>query len=232
MFPLWDDVPHSRWPLITVALIAVNVVVFFQEVIALPAERDQLIMAFSLIPARSTAFFSGGPVGFEQGILPLFTSMFLHGGWMHLIGNMWFLWLFGDNVEDRIGHWRYLLLYLAGGLAGALTHWFFNPASQVPTVGASGAISAVMGAYLITFPGARIRTLVPIIFFITWMDLPAFVILLYWLALQFLSGVASVAVTDPMQGGVAFLAHVGGFVAGIPLMILLRPRRRSRAASW
>jgi rhomboid family protein len=231
MIPLWDDIPRTRWPLITVALIAANCFVFFQEVAAPPAARDHLIAAFSLVPARSTAFISGAPVGFSGGILPLFTSMFLHGGWMHLIGNMWFLWIFGDNVEDRIGHARYLLLYLAGGLAGALTHWFFNWNSAMPTLGASGAIAAVMGAYLITFPGARIRTLIPIIIFLTTVDLPAFVILFYWLLLQLLSGVASIGVADPMQGGVAFFAHVGGFVAGIPLMILLRPRRRYRAAS-
>jgi len=232
MIPLWDDIPRSRWPIITVLLIVANCVVFLQELAAPPAVREQMIATFSLIPARSTAFVTGAPVGFSGGILPLFTSMFLHGGWMHLIGNMWFLWLFGDNVEDRVGHLRYLLLYLAGGLAGALTHWMFNLSSLVPTVGASGAIAAVMGAYLITFPGARIRTVVPLFIFLTWFDLPAFIILIYWLALQLLSGVASVAVADPMQGGVAFLAHVGGFVAGIPLMLLLRPRRRSSAASW
>ena len=232
MIPLWDDVPRTRWPIITVILIVVNCLVFLQEVAAPPTVREQIIATFSLIPARSTAFVSGYPVGFSGGILPLFTSMFLHGGWMHLIGNMWFLWLFGDNVEDRVGHGRYLLLYLAGGLAGALAHWAFNLTSLVPTVGASGAIAAVMGAYLITFPKARIRTLVPVFIFLTWFDLPAFIILIYWLALQLLSGVASVAVADPMQGGVAFLAHVGGFVAGIPLMILLRPRRRSSVASW
>ena len=233
MIPLWDDIPRTRWPIITVLLIAANCVVFFQELAAPPAAREQMIAAFSLIPARSTAFVSGHPVGFAGGILPLFTSMFLHGGWMHLIGNMWFLWLFGDNVEDRVGHGRYLLLYLVGGLVGALTHWFFNLNSMVPTVGASGAIAAVMGAYLITFPRARIRTLVPLFIFLTWFDVPAFIILFYWLLLQLLSGVASVAVADPMQGGVAFFAHVGGFLAGIPLMLLLRPRRRVRAvSSW
>src|SRR5262249_49085611 len=136
------------------------------------------------------------------------------------------------NVEDRLGHFSYLLLYLVGGLAGAVTHWFFNMNSQVPTLGASGAIAAVMGAYLITFPGARIKTLIPIIIFITTVDLPAFVILIYWLLLQLLSGVASIgAAGDPMEGGVAFFAHVGGFLAGIPLMILLRPKPRYRYAS-
>lgn len=232
MIPLWDNIPRTRWPFITLLLIAANTFVFFQELAAPPEARAQIIAAFSLIPARSTSFVTGGPVGFTGGILPLFTSMFLHGGWMHLIGNMWFLWLFGDNVEDRIGHGRYLMLYLVGGLAGAVAHWMFNMTSTVPTVGASGAIAAVMGAYLITFPGARIKTAIPIIIFITTVELPAYVLLIYWLLLQLLSGVASVAVTDPMQGGVAFFAHVGGFIAGIPLMILLRPSRRYRASSW
>ncbi|HWP83733.1 MAG TPA: rhomboid family intramembrane serine protease [Terriglobia bacterium] len=232
MIPLWDDIPRTRWPFVMFLLILANVVVFFLEVAAPPAERERLIAAYALIPARSTALLTGEPVGLSGGLLPLFTSMFLHGGWMHLIGNLWFLWLFGDNVEDRIGHGRFLLLYLAGGLAGALTHWLFNLNSVVPTVGASGAIAAVMGAYLITFPGARIRTLVPVFFFLTWFDLPAFVILFYWLLIQLLSGMASVAVADPMQGGVAFFAHVGGFLAGIPLMMLLRPRRRRRLLTW
>src|SRR5437870_3691166 len=152
MIPLWDNIPRSRWPIITFALIAANCFVFVQELIAPPPVRDHLIAAFAMIPARSTAFVSGAPIGFAGGILPLFTSMFLHGGWMHLIGNIWFLWLFGDNVEDRVGHLRYLVLYLVGGLAGALTHWFFNMNSDMPTLGASAAIAAVMGAYLITFP--------------------------------------------------------------------------------
>jgi rhomboid family protein len=232
MFPLWDNIPRSRLPIITLLLIAANCVVFFQELAAPPAVRNQMIMTFSLIPARSTAFLGGYPVGFAGGILTLFTSMFLHGGWMHLIGNMWFLWLFGDNVEDRVGHGRYLVLYFVGGLAGALTHWFFNMNSTAPTLGASGAIAAVMGAYLITFPGARIRTLIPIFIFLTWFDLPAYIILIYWLLLQVLSGAASFGVVDPTQGGVAFFAHVGGFAAGIPLMLLLRPHKRTYAQSW
>ena len=231
MIPLWDKIPRSSFPVITLALIAANCLVFFLELSAAPPQREQLIALYALVPARSTTMLTGSPVGFPGAVLPLFTSMFLHGGWLHLIGNMWFLWIFGDNVEDRVGHGRYLLLYLAGGLAGALTHWFFNLNSEVPTVGASGAIAAVMGAYLITFPRARIVTLAPIIIFITTIEIPAYLMLLYWMLLQFLSGVASIGVADPMQGGIAFFAHVGGFIAGIPLMLLLR-RRRSRAASW
>ena len=229
MIPLWDNIPRSHWPLITLSLITANGFIFFQELVADPAQREQIIAAYALIPARSTSFFAAAEGSASGAILPLFTSMFLHGGWMHLIGNMWFLWIFGDNVEDRIGHLRFLLLYLAGGLAGALAHLLFNLTSEVPTVGASGAIAAVMGAYLITFPRARILTLVPIIIFLTTIEIPAYLILLYWLLLQFLNGVAAVA--DPMQGGVAWFAHVGGFLAGVPLMLLMRSGRRARARS-
>lgn len=162
--------------------------------------------------------------------LTLFTSMFMHAGWGHIGFNMLFLWIFGDNVEDRTGHLGYLLLYLASGLAGAAGHVLFSAHSTVPTLGASGAISGVMGAYLITFPRARILTLVPIVFFITTIEIPAFIILLYWILLQFLSGAASLG-GGAGQGGVAWFAHVGGFVAGIPLMLLLRRPQRRRVLS-
>ena len=164
-------------------------------------------------------------------VLTIFTSMFLHGGWLHIIGNMWFLWIFGDNIEDYLGHSLYLAFYLVSGFAAAATHILLNPASNLPTVGASGAIAGVMGAYLITFPRARVLTLVPIFIFLTTVELPAFLILIYWLLLQFLNGVASIAVAE--QGGVAWFAHVGGFLAGIPLMLWLRrPPRRSRESLW
>jgi membrane associated rhomboid family serine protease len=221
MIPLRDTNPRHGFPFITLAIILANCAVFFREVASSEAALNAMFESYALIPARTTAFFSGQPVAPSEAILPVFTSMFLHGGWMHLIGNMWFLWIFGDNVEDRTGHGRYLLLYLASGLAGALGHVLFSANSTVPTVGASGAIAGVMGAYLITFPHARILTLVPIIFFLTTVEIPAFLILLYWLVLQFFSGAASLG-ADASQGGVAWFAHVGGFVAGIPLMLLLR----------
>jgi membrane associated rhomboid family serine protease len=231
MIPLRDNVPRSSWPAVTVALIITNCVVFLREVSLPPFQRNLLIETYSLVPARTAAFFGGLPVSPGRALLPFFTSMFLHGGWLHLIGNMWFLWIFGDNVEDRVGHVRYLFLYLCCGLAGAITYVYFSAQSTVPSLGASGAIAGIMGAYLITFPRARVLTLVPIFFFLTTWEIPAYFILIYWFLLQFLNGVGSIAMTD-QGGGVAWFAHVGGFLAGVPLMLLLRRPRRSRAPAW
>lgn len=225
MIPLRDTNPRHSFPWITLLLIVANSAIFLYEALASEVTRQALFASYALIPVRTTAFFSGQAVTPAQAFVPFFTSMFLHGGWMHLIGNMWFLWIFGDNVEDRTGGLGYLLLYLASGLAGAVAHVLFSANSALPTVGASGAISGVMGAYLITFPRARILTLVPIVFFLTTVEIPAYLILIYWLLLQFLSGAASLG-ADAGQGGVAWFAHVGGFAAGIPLMLLLRRRRR------
>ncbi|MBI4443087.1 MAG: rhomboid family intramembrane serine protease [Acidobacteria bacterium] len=229
MIPLRDNVARTTWPWVMASLIVVNCAVFFWELSFAPQQRGLVIGTYALIPARTVGFWAGLPVTASAAFLPLFTSMFLHGGWMHLIGNMWFLWIFGDNVEDRVGHLRFLALYVCGGLAGALTHILSSSQSTVPTVGASGAIAAVMGAYLITFPRARVLTLVPIFFFLTTVEIPAIFILLYWLLLQFLSGAASLGLMD--QGGVAWFAHIGGFLAGVPLMLLLR-RRSGRRSSW
>ena len=230
MIPLRDNVPRTKWPGVTLALIVINSLVFFQEVALGPIQRNALIETYALIPARTAAFLSGVPIPASRALFPFFTSMFLHGGWMHLIGNMWFLWIFGDNVEDRLGHLRYLFLYLFCGLAGAVTYVYFSLQSSVPSLGASGAIAGVMGAYLVTFPRARVLTLVPIFFFLTTVEIPAFLILVYWFLLQFLNGVGSIAAAD--QGGVAWFAHVGGFLTGVPLMLLLRRPRRSRSAAW
>jgi membrane associated rhomboid family serine protease len=231
MIPLRDNVPRSSWPGVTVALIAANCFVFIRELSLGPFQRNLMIESYALVPARTAAFLSGLPVSPARALLPFFTSMFLHGGWLHLIGNMWFLWIFGDNVEDRLGHFRYLLLYLCCGLAGAVTYVYFSLESTMPSLGASGAIAGVMGAYLVTFPRARVLTLVPIFFFLTTWEIPAYFILIYWFLLQFLNGVGSIAATD-QGGGVAWFAHVGGFLAGVPLMLLLRPSGRSRASAW
>jgi membrane associated rhomboid family serine protease len=154
--------------------------------------------------------------------------MFLHGGWLHLIGNMWFLWIFGDNVEDILGRAKYLLFYLLCGIAAALVHIVFNPVSRLPTIGASGAIAGVMGAYMVKFPRSRIVTLIFLFVFLTTVEIPAYVILLYWFVIQFFSGVGTVGHSHLSQGGVAWFAHVGGFVAGILLVYLLHPRERFR----
>ena len=156
------------------------------------------------------------------------TSMFLHGGWMHLIGNMWFLWVYGDNVEDVLGHGKYLLFYLLCGIVAAATQFAISPDSRVPVLGASGAIAGVMGAYLLKFPQSRILTLLPLFIFWTTIELPAWLILVYWFVLQFFSGVGSIGYAQSSQGGVAFFAHVGGFLAGMLLISLMGTRQRYR----
>jgi membrane associated rhomboid family serine protease len=156
----------------------------------------------------------------------LITSMFLHGGWMHLIGNMWFLWIYGDNVEDILGKFQYLVFYLACGIVAGLVHLIFNVDSRVPTVGASGAIAGVMGAYMIKFPHSRIVTLLPIFIFFTTVEIPAFLILVYWFVIQFFSGVGELGRVDVNQGGVAWFAHIGGFIAGAVMIKLLKTHER------
>ena len=166
--------------------------------------------------------------------LSLFTSMFLHGGWMHLIGNMWFLWIFGDNIEDILGPGRYLLFYLVCGAAAGLAHYAFNSESRIPTVGASGAIAGIMGAYFVLYPRSRIVTLIPIFFFIQIVEVPAIVFLGLWFVLQFISGVGSIAAATAGEpaGGVAFWAHVAGFVAGVSGVLVFKRPERERLEWW
>ena len=196
---------------------------------------------FGIVPARfNVVLFNNGYVPWNLigvlhtryipamgAILPIFTSMFLHGSWLHLIFNMWALWIFGDNVEDYMGHFLYLVLYLVSGVAAALLHTFFNLGSIIPTVGASGAIAGVMGAFFVLYPRARVLTLVPF-FFVFFMWLPAWVVLGIWFVGQFLSGAASAITTSTAQSsGIAFWAHVGGFIAGM-LLVKLFPARVRR----
>ncbi len=217
MFPLIDDIPHRRLPIVSYGLILVNVLIFFWEM-SLGPQLNAVIQQIAFVPARFS--LTGG----LEAWLPIFTSMFLHGGSWHLISNMVALWIFGDNVEDRLGHGRFLLLYLLSGVAAALLHWAFYPASTVPTVGASGAISGVLGAYLVLFPHANVYTLLFIPFF--WMDIVrirAYYYLGIWLLTQLFNGVFSLAIkTFQTAGGVAWWAHVGGFIAGVILVLLLR----------
>ena len=227
MIPLRDDTPRFTTPFVTYFLLALNIAVFFFELVLDEPSRSAFINQFGIVPAHVTGALTAGALG--PAFLPLLTSMFLHGGWLHLIANMWVLWIFGDNIEDYFGHFRYLLFYLFSGLMAALVHILFNYGSTVPTVGASGAIAGIMGAYFLLYPNARVLTLVPFFFvFFTW--LPAWLILGYWFIVQFLSGTAgSLATTNRASGGVAFWAHVGGFAAGAALVKLFpaqRPRFR------
>jgi len=238
MIPIRDDTPRYSTPYVTYFIIALNVVVFLFE-LSVGAQSHHalngLIYQFGVVPRHFERALAGpSPFSLPALSLSILTSMFLHGGWLHVIGNMWFLWIFGDNIEDYLGHFVYLLFYLVSGFAAAITHILLNPASNVPTVGASGAIAGVMGAYFVLYPRARVLTLVPLIVFFTFWWLPAWVMLGYWFVVQFLMGAAtSIAETSQNTGGVAVWAHVGGFVAGIVLIKLLPERpRRYRYAAW
>jgi membrane associated rhomboid family serine protease len=211
MIPLRDTIPSGRVPIFTYLIIAANVVVFVYEASLSDRQAAALIMHWGL-----------SPVHFRFG--NLVTSMFLHGGLLHLLGNMLFLYIFGDNVEDRLGHLRYLVFYLLCGVAAGAAQAFSSPDSSVPMVGASGAIAGVLGAYLLFFPGARVVTLVPIFFFLQVLEIPAVFFLGLWFLGQFLLGVSSLG-THAAAGGVAFWAHIGGFVAGMVLGPVLRERR-------
>src|SRR5213082_621803 len=230
MIPIRDDTPTYSTPFINYLLIALNTLVFLFEVSLNPATRNAFVFQFGVEPIRVLAGLGLASAHVpDPSALPLLTSMFLHASWLHLIGNMWVLWIFGDNIEDYLGHFSYLVFYLVSGLAASLLHIILNANSSVPSVGASGAIAGVMGAYFLLFPAARVLTLVPIIFFFSFIWLPAWIVLGYWFVVQFLSGAAtSIAYSHQTGGGIAFWAHVGGFVAGI-LMIKILPQRVRRA---
>ncbi len=235
MIPLRDDAPRFSTPWVTYFLLALNVAVFLFEVMLGPMAREQFLFQFGVIPAEITGLVRG-----VQGItavgslIPVLTSMFLHASWLHLIGNMWVLYIFGDNIEDYLGHFKYLLFYLISGVAASVMHTVLNPYVTIPSVGASGAIAGVMGAYFILYPSARVLTLVPFLFiFFVW--LPAWIVLGYWFVLQFLTGAATsiAASSRTTGGGIAFWAHVGGFVAGIALIKIFPSRpRRFRYDAW
>jgi membrane associated rhomboid family serine protease len=167
-----------------------------------------------------------------ERFVPLFTSMFLHGGWLHIGGNMLYLWIFGDNIEDRLGHFTFLLFYVACGLAAALAQIYINPTSKIPMVGASGAVAGVLGGYLVLFPHARVLALIPILFFFQIVEVPALVFLLFWFLMQFLSGAIAVTAALSEGGGVAWWAHIGGFVSGIALAFLLPKRKQSARGDY
>ncbi len=247
-FPFHDDNPTRRTPVLTLVLIALNAWGFFQFQRLPPLEQQRVVYHRGFVPARIAQLTGArpGPIlvplrdprapfgpaaaiqlqpAPREILASLITCMFLHGGWLHLIGNMWFLWLFGNNVEDCLGPVRYVVLYLVGGLLASAAHWLVDPASTTPVIGASGAVATILGAYAVTWPWARVHTLVILVIFITVIDLPALLVLGVWFLAQVASGRQALAAGG--TAGVAWWAHVGGFVAGLALMPLLRP-----AGSW
>jgi len=224
MFPLRDNIPSSRPPYVNYLLIAVNVLVFLWE-LSLGSHLQQVAEVIGFVPARFLSHLAYGSAPWPALLVPLFASLFLHGGWLHLLGNIWFLYVFGDNVEDLLGHGRYLVFYLACGVAANLIYLMFAPRSTVPLVGGSGAIAGVMGAYFYLFPGARVLTLFLIIFIPIFVELPAYFFLGLWFLLQFFYGTFSLgaAALRTGAGGVAWWAHVGGFLVGILLLFPLAP---------
>jgi membrane associated rhomboid family serine protease len=221
MFPLKDTIRSRTFPYVNIAIIIINLLVFFYE-FSLGARIEPFIREYGLTPVR---FFWGLQYNLSEAIVPLFASMFLHGGWFHVLGNMWFLYIFGDNVEDRVGHVGYIFFYLLCGIGAALAQTFLFPTSKIPMVGASGAIAGVLGGYFLLFPHSRILTLVPIFIFIQLMEIPAVVFLIFWFIFQFIQGPFS---TVGEQGGVAWWAHIGGFVAGMILIFAFKKKTPAR----
>jgi membrane associated rhomboid family serine protease len=215
MIPLRVDILRTSLAVFNGLLITLNVLAFLYELSLPPRLGDALVYTFGLVPAHTQFFFTGHGVTLGQAVLPMLTSMFLHGGWLHLLGNMLFLFVFGGSVEEEMGHIQYLIFYLTCGFGAAVTHLVFNWGSNVPTVGASGAISGVMGAYIVLFPRSRVTTLIPALFLFFTVRIPAVLMLGYWFFLQIFSGLASLGVAN--QGGVAWFAHIGGFLLGAVL---------------
>jgi membrane associated rhomboid family serine protease len=234
VIPLRDANPTRRTPVVTISLIAACFIAFAYELFVLWQGGEQALNAFfeqwGTIPAELTAAINAGD-WLSQPVLDVFTSMFLHAGWLHLLGNMLYLWIFGNNVEDRMGRVLFLLFYLAGGVAAVAGQTLIDPTSEEPMIGASGAIAAVLGAYLVLFPRARIQSLVFLGFFYQLIDVPAVIVLGFWFVLQVIDGIASLGATDSTLVNVAFFAHIGGFVAGALVALPFRLRDQRRLAA-
>jgi membrane associated rhomboid family serine protease len=213
MIPLYDKNKSSTIPFVTISIIILNIIVYLYQISLSNLNYYAFINDYSFVPENFINSFSLSNMFKDSDIISLITNTFLHGSFFHLLSNMWILWIFGDNVEDKIGHFKYLIFYLFGGIAANLTHLLFSLNSSVPTIGASGSIAAVMGAYMIFFPYAKIKTLIPIIFIPLFLDIRAFIYLIFWFLLQIYYGTTELATN--ITGSIAWWAHIGGFIFGI-----------------
>lgn len=224
MIPIRDRNPSGTFPFVTVGIILANVLVFLIE-LSLGNQIESFLFQFGVVPVKVVYSSEIPDSTLINTYFPFLSYMFLHGGFVHLIGNMWYLWIFGDNIEDRLGRARFILFYLLCGVGSAIVHVFFNRQSGIPCVGASGAIAGVLGAYMITFPRARVLVILPLFIIWEFIELPAIIVLGFWFLIQFFSGTA--AISSAQGGGVAWWAHIGGFVFGM-LFIKLFPKSRYR----
>ncbi len=220
MIPIRDRNPSGTFPYVTIGIIIINVLIFLYE-LSLGSGLGEFIMKFGVVPLKVSYYSQVSDLTFINTFFPFISSIFLHGGFIHLIGNMWFLWIFGDNIEDKLGHFKFIAFYFLCGIIASSVHVFFNSQSSVPCVGASGAIAGVLGAYMITFPRARVVTIVPLFVFIQVMELPAMVVLGFWFVIQFFNGAASITASTS-GAGVAWWAHIGGFAAGVIILYIMR----------
>lgn len=225
MIPFKDDNPTSIFPFVTIGIIAINILVYIWEIMT-PAGAEFIVYKYGAIPSGLLSFERAQPLQLHPA-LTIFSSMFLHGGLLHVGGNMLYLWIFGNNIEDMLGHFRFLIFYLVSGIAAAYSHAIMASSSTVPMIGASGAVAGVLGAYLLLFPRAKVHTLIFLVFFVEVVKIPALIVIGFWAIIQVVNGLISQGVAA--QGGVAWFAHVGGFLVGLLTIKLWLPRRRVRA---
>jgi membrane associated rhomboid family serine protease len=224
MIPLRDENPSNIIPIVNICLIFANLSVFIYQNFFVLGGAEPLFLRLGFIPYELTHAVDLAPKNLAPVPLTIIISMFMHGGWLHLLGNMLYLWIFGDNVEDKLGHLKYLFFYLMCGVSASLTHGFVNFSSKVPTIGASGAVAGVLGAYVFLFPTARVRTLLILFVFVQVVSIPAVILLGYWVLIQVLSGITELG--SGRTSGIAWFAHIGGFVAGFVLITMMKKRRR------
>ncbi len=224
MIPIKDNIRSRRFPIVSIILIVINIAVFVYELSLSQGQLNHFMYTYGIIP-RKVAALAAGHIDFTRAVVPLITAMFIHGGWLHVLGNMLYLWIFGDNVEDRLGRSKYLSLYLAAGIIGSLAQVRANPLAAEPVIGASGAIAGVLGMYFLSYPKAKVLTLVPIFFFISFIEIPAFIFLFIWFILQSLNGFVNLGVAGNM---VAWWAHIGGFLTGAVGALVLTPLKKQR----